>query len=168
MDTISRTLPAGLRTEASDLAAQLDARLRGQVVGIGWAHGDYLPVNLLTAPNGQVSAIFDWCTASPDSLSVLDVATFVSMAEAMTAGQEFGPVVRRWLEGVPRAQADVLVGCQSALGCCSSLPVLVLLGWLKHVSMCVSRSRPDGGQPGVEPAQRAGGRAGGGESAQRA
>ena len=141
MDTISRTLPAGLRTEASDLAAQLDAWLRGQVVGIGWAHGDYLPVNLLTAPNGQVSAIIDWCTASPDSLSVLDVATFVSMAEAMTAGEEFGPVVRRWLEGVPRAQAEVLVGCQSALGGSVLAPeVLVLLGWLKHVSMCVSRS----------------------------
>src|SRR5918992_1379250 len=61
--------------------ALADARLRGQVVGVGWVHGDYLPVNLLAAPNGQVSAIIDWCTARPDSLSVLDIATFVPMAE---------------------------------------------------------------------------------------
>jgi O-antigen/teichoic acid export membrane protein len=141
INAISSTLPAGLRAEASNLAAMLDDRLRGQVVGVGWAHGDYLPVNLLAAPNGQVSAIIDWCTASPDGLSVLDVATFVSMAEAMAGGEEFGPVVMRWLAGVPQAEAEVLVGCQSALGGSVLAPeVLVLLGWLKHVSACVSRS----------------------------
>ena len=141
IDAISGTLPAALRAAASGVAALLDARLRGQVVGVGWAHGDYLPVNLLAAPDGQVSAIIDWCTASPDNLSVLDVAMFVSMAEAMAAGEEFGPVVLRWLGGVPRAEAEVLVGCQSALGGSVLAPeVLVLLGWLKHVSACVSRS----------------------------
>jgi thiamine kinase-like enzyme len=123
------------------MAALLDTRLRGQVVGVGWTHGDYLPVNLLAAPNGRVSAIIDWCTARPDGLSVLDVATFVPMAEAMAAGEEFGPVVLRWLGGVPRAEADVLVGCQSALGGSVLAPeVLVLLGWLEHVSACVMRS----------------------------
>ena len=141
IDAISCTLPAGLRTEASGVAALLDARLRGQIVGVGWAHGDYLPVNLLAEPDGQVSAIIDWCTAAPDGLSVLDVALFVSMAEAMAAGTEFGPVVLRWLGGVPRAEAEVLVECQSALGGSVLAPeVLVLLGWLKHVSVCVSRS----------------------------
>jgi O-antigen/teichoic acid export membrane protein len=135
------TLPAGLRDEARRMAALLDTRLRGQVVGVGWTHGDYLPVNLLAAPNGRVSAIIDWCTARPDGLSVLDVATFVPMAEAMAAGEEFGPVVLRWLGGVPRAEADVLVGCQSALGGSVLAPeVLVLLGWLEHVSACVMRS----------------------------
>ncbi|WP_345604288.1 phosphotransferase [Pseudonocardia adelaidensis] len=138
---VSRTLPSGLRTEAGRLAAVLDARLRGQVVGIGWTHGDYLPVNLLAAPNGQVSAIIDWCTARPDGLAVLDVATFVPMAEAMANGEEFGPVVLRWLGGVPRAEADVLVGCQSALGGSVLAPeLLVLLGWLDHVNACVTRS----------------------------
>ena len=126
---------------ANTVAALLDARLRGQVVAVGWAHGDYLPVNLLAAPDGQVSAIIDWCTASPDDLSVLDIATFLPMAESMARGEEFGPVVRRWLGGVPRAETEVLVECQSALGG-SVLPpeVLVLLGWLKHVGVCVSRT----------------------------
>jgi hypothetical protein len=36
----------------------------------------------------------------------------------------------------------VLVGCQSALGGSVVAPeVLVLLGWLQHVSSCVSRSQ---------------------------
>jgi O-antigen/teichoic acid export membrane protein len=138
---ISRTLPAALRTEAGRLAALVDAQLRGQVVGVGWTHGDYLPVNLLAAPSGQVSAIIDWCTAQPDGLSVLDVATFMPMAEAMASGEEFGPVVLRWLAGVPRAEADVLAGCQSALGGSVLAPeLLVLLGWLEHVNSCVTRS----------------------------
>jgi hypothetical protein len=79
---------------------------------------------------------------------VLDVATFVAMAEAMTAGEEFGPVVRRWLGGVPRGEAEILVGCQSALGGSVIAPeVVVLLGWLKHVSMCVTRSERTAANP---------------------
>jgi O-antigen/teichoic acid export membrane protein len=138
---LSGTLPAAMRADADRVAALLDARLRGQVVGVGWTHGDYLPVNLLAAPNGRVSAIIDWCTAEPDGMSVLDVATFMSMAQAMADGEEFGPVVLRWLAGVPRAEAEVLLGCQSALGGNVLAPeVLVLLGWLEHVSSCVMRS----------------------------
>jgi O-antigen/teichoic acid export membrane protein len=138
---ISRVLPAALRADAARLAALLDGRLRGQIVGVGWTHGDYLPVNLLAAPNGRVSAIVDWCTAEPDGMCVLDVATFMPMAQAMTDGEEFGPVVLRWLAGAPRTEAEVLVGCQSALGASVLAPeVLVLLGWLQHVSACVTRS----------------------------
>jgi O-antigen/teichoic acid export membrane protein len=138
---VSGTLPAALRAEADRMAALLDARLRGQAVGVGWSHGDYLPVNLLAAPNGRVSAIIDWCTAEPDRMSVLDVATFMPMAQAMADGEEFGPVVLRWLAGVPRAEAEVLVGCHTALGGSVLAPeVLVLLGWLEHVSACVTRS----------------------------
>ncbi|TQM45298.1 phosphotransferase [Pseudonocardia cypriaca] len=145
---ISATLPAALRAEARQLAALLDARLRDQVVGVGWTHGDYLPVNLLAAPNGRVSAIVDWCTARPDGMSVVDVATFVPMAEAMTRGEEFGTVVLRWLAGVPRAEAEVLVGCQSALGGSILAPeVLVLLGWLGHVESCVTRSQQMAANP---------------------
>jgi O-antigen/teichoic acid export membrane protein len=145
---VSATLPAAMRQEARRVAALLDARLRGQVVGVGWTHGDYLPVNLLAAPNGRVSAIVDWCTARPDGLSVLDVATFVPMAEAMARGEEFGAVVLRWLAGVPRAEADVLVGCQSALGGSVLAPeVLVLLGWLEHVTSCVTRSKEMAANP---------------------
>jgi hypothetical protein len=88
-----------------------------------------------------VSAIIDWCTARADGLSVLDVATFVPMAEAMAGGEEFGPVVLRWLQGVPPAEAEVLVGCQTVLGGTVLAPeLLVCLGWLDHVSACVSRS----------------------------
>lgn len=138
---VAATLPAGLRTEAQNVGALLDVRLRDQIVGVGWSHGDYLPVNLLAAPDGRVSAIIDWCTANPDDMSVLDVATFLPMAEAMTLGEEFGPVVRRWLAGVPSAEAEILVGCQSALGGSVIAPeVMVLLGWLKHVNACVTRS----------------------------
>jgi O-antigen/teichoic acid export membrane protein len=142
MAEVSRVLPAALRADAGRLAAVLDARLRGQVVGVGWTHGDYLPVNLLAAPNGRVSAVVDWCTAEPDGMCVLDVATFMPMAAAMAGGEEFGPVVLRWLSGVPRPEAEVLAGCQAALGGSVLAPeVLVLLGWLEHVSACVSRSQ---------------------------
>jgi O-antigen/teichoic acid export membrane protein/aminoglycoside phosphotransferase (APT) family kinase protein len=148
MAEVSRVLPTALRTEAAQVAALLDTRLRGQVVGVGWTHGDYLPVNLLAAPNGQVSAIIDWCTAESGGMSVLDVATFMPMAQAMVDDGELGALVVQWLAGVPQAEAEVLVGCQSALGGSVLAPeVLVLLGWLQHVYSCVSRSKEMAANP---------------------
>jgi O-antigen/teichoic acid export membrane protein len=141
MAAVCRVLPSGLRADARQLAAVLDARLRGQVVGVGWTHGDYLPVNLLAAPDGRVCSIVDWCTAEQGGLPVLDVAAFVPMAHAMAEGEEYGTVVMRWLRELPQPEAEVLTGCQAALGGGVLAPqVLLLLGWLQHVSACVSRS----------------------------
>jgi aminoglycoside phosphotransferase (APT) family kinase protein len=141
MAEVARVLPAALRGEAARLAALLDARLRGHVVAVGWTHADYLPVNLLAAPDGRVSAVVDWCTADQAGMPVLDVAVFLQMAHAMTEGDELGPLVLRWASRTPQREAEVLARCQAALG--GSLvqaEVLVLLGWLQHVSQCVTRS----------------------------
>jgi O-antigen/teichoic acid export membrane protein/aminoglycoside phosphotransferase (APT) family kinase protein len=138
---VTRVLPVALHGEAERLAALLDVRLRDQVVAAGWTHGDYLPVNLLSAPDGRVCAIVDWCTADPNGLPVLDVAVFLTMAQAMTEGSELGAMVLRWVAETPRPEADALARCQAALGASVVEPeVLVLLGWLQHVAQCVSRS----------------------------
>ncbi len=141
MAALSRVLPAALRGEAARLAAVLDARLRGHTVAAGWTHGDYLPVNLLAAPDGRVCAIVDWCTAEDGGMPVLDVAVFLQMAQATAEGDELGPLVLRWATRTPPREAEVLARCQAALGASIIAPeVLVLLGWLQHVSQCVSRS----------------------------
>ncbi|WP_143517605.1 phosphotransferase [Pseudonocardia sp. MH-G8] len=141
MAEVSRVLPASLRPDADRLATVLDLRLRGQTVPVGWTHGDYLPVNLLAAPDGRVSAIVDWCTAEPDGLPVLDVALFLAMAHAEVEGDELGPLVLRWAARTPPREAETLARCQAAPGASIVSPeVLVLLGWLQHVSQCVARS----------------------------
>ena len=142
MAQISAVLPGALKAEAEQLAGALDTRLRGGLVAVGWTHRDFLPVNVLTAPDGQVSAIVDWCTADPDGMTVLDVAMFLPMAHAMAAGEELGTVVVRWLTaGVPPRETDALYRCQAALGASAVDPAaLVLLGWLHHTSIAVSTS----------------------------
>jgi hypothetical protein len=56
--------------------------------------------------------------------------------------------VLRWLAGVPRAEADVLAGCQAALGGSVLAPeLLVLLGWLEHAASCVTRSQQMAANP---------------------
>jgi aminoglycoside phosphotransferase (APT) family kinase protein len=141
MAAVVAVLPAGLRADAERLAGVLDARLRGRAVPVGWTHGDYLPVNVLTGPDARVSAIVDWCTADERGMPVLDVALFLQMAEAMAEGEELGPLVLRWVADMPPREADVLERCQAALGASVIEPeVLVLLGWLQHVSLNVSTS----------------------------
>jgi aminoglycoside phosphotransferase (APT) family kinase protein len=141
MAELARVLPAALRPDAERLAAVLDARLRGHTVAVGCTHGDYLPVNLLAAPDGRVSAIVDWCTADRHGLPALDVAVFLQMAQATMDGAELGPLVLRWATRTPPHEAGVLARCQAELGASIVAPeVLVLLGWLQHVSQCVARS----------------------------
>jgi O-antigen/teichoic acid export membrane protein/aminoglycoside phosphotransferase (APT) family kinase protein len=141
MAEVSRVLPASLRDDATRLAAMLDARLRGHTVSVGWTHGDYLPVNLLAAPDGRVSAIVDWCTADQAGMPVLDVALFLAMAQVDVGDEELGPLVLQWATRTPPREAETLAQCQAALGASIVAPeVLVLLGWLQHVSQCVARS----------------------------
>jgi O-antigen/teichoic acid export membrane protein/aminoglycoside phosphotransferase (APT) family kinase protein len=148
MAAVFQVLPADLHADAARLAALLDARLRGQLVAVGWTHGDYLPVNLLAAPDGRVCAIIDWCTAEPGGMPVLDVAMFLQMTQAMTEGSELGPVVLRWVAETPRPAADVLVGCQATLGANVVEPqVLAVLAWLQHIAQCVSRSERTAANP---------------------
>jgi O-antigen/teichoic acid export membrane protein/aminoglycoside phosphotransferase (APT) family kinase protein len=141
MAAVVPALPAGLRAEAELLAGELDARLRGRAVPVGWTHGDYLPVNLLTGPDERISAVVDWCTADELGMPVLDVALFLQVAQATAEGEELGTLVVRWVADMPGREADVLERCQAALGASVIEPeVLVLLGWLQHVNHCVSAS----------------------------
>jgi hypothetical protein len=69
------------------------------------------------------------------------VAIFLQVAQAMAVGEELGTVVVRWVADMPAREAAVLERCQAALGGSVIEPeVLVLLGWLQHVSHCVSTS----------------------------
>jgi O-antigen/teichoic acid export membrane protein/aminoglycoside phosphotransferase (APT) family kinase protein len=148
MATVAGALPANLRAGAEQLAGKLDARLRGRSVPVGWTHGDYLPVNLLTGPDERVSAVVDWCTADERGMPVLDVALFLLAAAATTEGEELGTIVVRWVADMPGREAGVLARCQTALGASVVEPeVLVLLAWLQHVSHCVSTSARTAANP---------------------
>jgi aminoglycoside phosphotransferase (APT) family kinase protein len=148
MATVVAALPAGLRAEAEMLAGELDARLRGRPVPVGWTHGDYLPVNLLTGPDERISAVVDWCRADELGMPVLDVALFLEVAQATAAGEELGTLVVRWVADMPTQEADVLERCQAALGASVIEPeVLVLLGWLQHITHCLSASARTAANP---------------------
>ncbi|MFR9802528.1 phosphotransferase [Pseudonocardia sp. RS010] len=137
-----RTLvPRALHDDVRSLAARLDAALLGRSVSVGWAHGDFSPVNLLADADGRVSGIVDWCEARPAGLQVLDVVALHQFAAMHGGGRELGSLVLDTLAAPPATAGQRWAGVQRRLG---GDPldgrVLTVLGWLAHVSEVARKS----------------------------
>lgn len=141
MEVVRGIVPRPMHADAGRLADALDAGLRGRRISVGWSHGDYNPVNVLTTPDGRISAVIDWCDAERDGLQVLDLVVFHQLSVAMGDEQELGPQLLRWLSAEPPEHHVQLARTQRMLG--SDLVdtrVLLLLGWLQHVSKTARKS----------------------------
>ncbi|MBW0104217.1 phosphotransferase, partial [Pseudonocardia sp. KRD291] len=141
MEVVRRIVPRQMHDDVQALADALDAGLRGRRISVGWSHGDYNPVNVLTTPDGRISAVIDWCDAERDGLQVLDLVVFHQLSVAMGDEQELGPQLLRWLSSDPPEHHVLLTRTQRMLG--SDLVdtrVLLLLGWLQHVSKTATKT----------------------------
>jgi len=138
LERVREIVPAALHQETHWLAEQLDAALRGRRARVGWTHGDFGPVNLLTDDEGRVSGIVDWCEARPDGLQVLDVVVMSQFCVVHgRGGPELGPLVQQWLADPPEQVARA----QHRLGGDAVDPrVLTTLGWLQHVAEVARKS----------------------------
>jgi O-antigen/teichoic acid export membrane protein len=134
-------VPRAFHADARALADELDARLRGKVVAVGWVHGDFGPVNMLAADDGQLSAIIDWCDAQREGFQVLDAVTFMELRAVQGDGQELGPLLLRWLAETPPHEFDLMRRLQRALGGDVLDPrILLVLAWLQHVAQVATKS----------------------------
>lgn len=141
MAQVVRALPRGRRPEAERLGELLVERLRGRVVSTAWTHGDYTADNVLTAPDGRVVAIVDWCQAQQRGLAVLDVVSFLLTSERELLGSELGAVVLEHLADIRSTDNELLARAQRMLGgTVLDVRVLTLLGWLAHVSQNMAKS----------------------------
>ncbi|OJY45253.1 phosphotransferase [Pseudonocardia sp. 73-21] len=141
MAQVVRALPRGRRAEAERLAAILTEQLRGRVVSTAWTHGDYTADNVLTAPDGRVVAIVDWCQAQQRGLAVLDVVSFLLTSERELLGSELGAVVLEHLADIRSADNELLARAQRMLGgSVLDVRLLTLLGWLAHVAQNMAKS----------------------------
>lgn len=141
MAQVIRALPRGRRAEAERLAEMLTERLRGRVVTTAWTHGDYTADNVLTAPDGRVVAIVDWCQAQQRGLAVLDVVSFLLTSERELLGSELGAVVLEHLADIRSADNELLARAQRMLGgSVLDVRLLTLLGWLAHVAQNMAKS----------------------------
>lgn len=141
MRIVRGIVPRTMHGDVGALADALAAGLRGRRVSVGWSHGDYNPVNVLTTPDGRISAVIDWCDAERAGLQVLDLVVFHHLSVAMGDEQELGPQLLRWLSADPPEHHVLLGRTQRMLG--SDLldtRVLLVLGWLQHVSKTARKS----------------------------
>jgi O-antigen/teichoic acid export membrane protein len=141
LSRVRSLVPRALHGDTRTLASRLDAALRGRRASVGWVHGDFSPVNLLADDRGRVSGIVDWCEARPSGLQVLDVVALHQFAVMHGAGRELGALVLDWLTGPPDAVGERMGSAQHRLG---GDPVdgrvLIVLGWLQHVSEVARKS----------------------------
>ncbi len=141
LDVVRGVVPRALHPDVRRLGEALESRLVGRRVSVGWTHGDYNPVNVLTFPDGRVSAVIDWCDAERDGLQILDVVVFRQLAAVMGGQQELGPQLLAWLTAEPAHLHDELRRIQRMLGGDQiDTRALLLLGWLQHVSTTCRKS----------------------------
>lgn len=126
------------------LSEELHQALTGRTLCLSWVHGDFVPGNILVAPDGgKLTGIVDWELARPDDLPVLDVLQLLLSTRLLKQCCEVGDIVRTLLSGVewlPHEQA-LLDTAQAAL---SGDPVnwraMLLLCWLRHVAANLTKS----------------------------
>lgn len=141
LDVVRGVVPRAFHADVEQLAAALGAGLVGRRISVGWTHGDYNPVNVLTFPDGRVRAVIDWCDAERDGLQILDVIVFRQLSSVMGGEVELGPQLLRWLAAEPPEMHVELRRIQRMLGADPvDTRVLLLLGWLQHVSKTCLKS----------------------------
>jgi len=126
---------------------RLDLRrdLIGSRTTVSWVHGDFVPGNILVAPDSDgVVGIIDWDQAVPDDLPSLDVMQFLLAARIAATGCELGDLVSGLLGGstLSDQEAELLRGAQSGpVSRQLSVRQLVLLCWLRHLASNLGKSR---------------------------
>lgn len=130
--------------EALDrLAAQLRESLVGQVLPVGWIHGDFWPGNLLVDPMGVVTGIVDWDRADAEQLRLHDLLHLLLYTRKLLEGVEPGRLVRSALRDPgwsPDEEAILGSGDRSFLTSARERRTLILLYWLRFAAATLQQS----------------------------
>ncbi len=120
------------------LTTQLYDALEGRKLTVSWIHGDFVPGNILVAPDGtQVTGLLDWDLAAPDELPPLDVMLLLLSTRMIVEKREIGHVVCRFLEGADWTpfEHNLLNMVQpNTADDPVDMRTLLLLCWLRHVA----------------------------------
>jgi Phosphotransferase enzyme family len=122
------------------LRDELGEALAGRRLGVGWAHGDYVPGNLLVDPaTGRVSGIVDWELAGGQRLQALDLVQLLLAARALRRRREYGEIVTEALAGALADEERAVLDRGAAP---RGLPpsVLVRLAWLGHTQSLLTKA----------------------------
>jgi aminoglycoside phosphotransferase (APT) family kinase protein len=120
----------------------LRAALEARPITLSWVHGDYCPGNILTGPDGHISAIVDWEFAHPEDLPSLDVVFLMLTARMWARRQEFGRVVSDLVTDPTwtGSEAQLFASAHDArMGAAIGTDTLVLLCWLRHAASKFTR-----------------------------
>jgi O-antigen/teichoic acid export membrane protein len=126
------------------LSGELNVTLAGRTLHMGWVHGDFVPSNILLAPDGPaVAGIVDWELAAAPDLPSVDIVTLLLTTRAQAQRRELGDVVRtlltdtRWTD----VEGGLLEKAQPGLADNEhEIRATVLLCWLRHVAANLTKS----------------------------
>lgn len=139
--SLTRQLPA-----LDSLQPALRGALIGRATTVSWVHGDFVPGNVLVAPDSDaVTGIIDWELAERCDLPVVDVVQFLLAAHIEARGGELGDLVAGLLCGSP-STAETLDMIDQERPHSSAVQELgskelVLLSWLRHLASNLGKSR---------------------------
>ncbi len=134
--------------EAFTAYLQLEDQIRKALfereIAVSWIHGDYVPKNILIAPDGtHVSGILDWELAVDDGIPQLDLYHFLIVCRSIQSGDEYGESVSALLngEGWSLFEKQLLEAARTGLPGEEIKPrMLTLLSWLRHISGNLSKT----------------------------
>lgn len=133
-----------MRAKLELLAGRLKQRLAGETLAVGWGHGDFAPCNILVSPDGSaITGIVDWEQALPNDLPILDIVFLLLSTRVQLAKSELGWIVGALVTGEtlsPEEQALIDQAQARLWGCPVDNETLILLAWLRHVSMTIDKS----------------------------
>lgn len=126
------------------LGEELRRSLAGKSVITGWSHGDFAPCNILVSEDGAaITGIVDWEQSLTADLPLLDIVFLLLAVRSQLEAKEFGKVVTELLVAGQwhDAEASLLQRAQLYVkGEKLDHRTLILLVWLRHVSMTVDKS----------------------------
>lgn len=143
VDEPGRTLGEALRgprraARLDRVLAELQMSLSGQVVTLGWVHGDFYPGNVLAGPGGAIEGIVDWAQAHSGDLPLLDVAHWLLTTEPGAGRRPLGGRICDRLSGSCWTEEEQKWLCTTM----EPLPsrTVLLLVWLRHVATNLEKS----------------------------
>ncbi|MFN8446527.1 MAG: phosphotransferase [Caldilineaceae bacterium] len=148
IETLKRLYPGrnGQAAQATldRLAEFLGTHLRGKLLAVGTTHGDFAPCNLLfSEDSATLTGIVDWEQALTEDLPMLDLLFLLLTTRAQLEQRELGNLVEQLLASASWSEPEqsLLTSAQNQLpGEPLPMSILLLLTWLRHVSMTVDKS----------------------------
>ena len=131
-------VPEENRAALESVERYLRETMLGQVLPLGWYHGDYDFANLLYGKDDAVSGVLDFEVFDAQGLPLMDLIVLLARRDIRRQGMAFGTLVARMIKGLalPPLEAGLLETEMRATGAdARQYRAMALCCWLNHLRL---------------------------------